>query len=105
MASTTKRLYKGTLSTSNATLYTAPSASGAYTVIKTVTICNETATEGHVTLALAGSKILYQQTIPAKKSLVMIDLDHVLQASEIIEALANANSTITVYISGKEVTV
>lgn len=72
-------------------------------VIKTITICNETGVDGWITLALDGAKILYQQLIPAKKSLIMIDLDHVIQASDIIEGLANTADTITVYISGKEV--
>lgn len=103
MASVTKQLYKGTLSASNATLYAAPATSNSYVVIKTITICNETATDGWITLALDGAKILYQQLIPAKKSLIMIDLDHVIQANDIIEGLANAASTITVYMSGKEV--
>ena len=103
MASVTKQLYKGTLSASNATLYTSPSTGSSYVVIKTITICNETGVDGWITLALDGAKILYQQLIPAKKSLIMIDLDHVIQASDIIEGLANTADTITVYISGKEV--
>lgn len=103
MASVTKQLYKGTLSATNATLYTAPATTDSYVVIKTITICNETAIDGWITLAFDGSKILYNQLIPAKKSLIMIDLDHVIHASDIIEGLANAASTITVYMSGKEV--
>lgn len=103
MASVTKQLYKGTLSATNATLYTAPATASSYVVVKTVTICNETAADGWITLEFDGAKILYQQLIPAKKTLVMLDLDHVLMPSDIIEGLANATATITVYISGKEV--
>ena len=103
MASVTKQIYGGTLTASNATLYTAPATSNSYVVIKTITVCNETAIDGWITLALDGGKILYQQLIPAKKSLIMIDLDHVIQASALIEGLANAANTMSILISGKDV--
>jgi hypothetical protein len=100
----TKRLYKGTLTDSNATLYTAPSSTGNYTVIKTLTVCNKSASDAVVTISIAGTYLLYQQPITAKKTLLLIDLDHVLQAEELIEGLASADTTMDVYISGKEIT-
>lgn len=103
MASVTKKLYNGTPSASSATLYTAPSTSGSFVVVKTITCCNKTATDGWVTITLDGTHLLYQQLIPAKKTLVFIGSDHVLDPSDVIAGLANATSTIDVIISGKEV--
>lgn len=103
MASVSKRLYKGTLTASNATLYTAPSTTNLYVIIKTITVCNKTAADGWVSINLDGGELLYQQLIPAKKTLVMIDIDQVIPASTLIEGLANAANTMSVLISGKEV--
>lgn len=104
MPSTSKRLYKGTLTSSNATLYTAPATANSYVIIKTITICNKTAADGWVSINLDGGELFYQQLIPAKKTLITIDIDQIIPASALIEGLANTTSTMSVLISGKEVT-
>lgn len=103
MASVTKKLYNGTLTTSSATVYTAPSAAGSCVVVKTITCCNRTAVDGWVTVLIDGTYVLYQQLVPAKKTLVLVDIDHVLDPSDVVAALANAVTTIDLIISGKEV--
>jgi len=104
MASVTKKIYNGTLTASSATVYTAPSTAGSCVVIKTITCCNKTAVDGWVSVSLDGTSLLYQQLVPAKKTLVLIDLDQVLDPSDVVSALANAATTIDIMISGKEVT-
>jgi hypothetical protein len=103
MASVSKRLYKGTLTASNATLYTAPSTANSYVVIKTITICNKTATDGWASINLDGGELLYQQLVPAKKTLIIIDIDQIIPVSALIEGLASAANTMSILISGKEV--
>lgn len=102
MPDVTKRLGKGTLTTSNATLVAAPGA-GVYYIVKSLTICNKTSVDDVVTFKLAGTEILYQHPITAKDSLTIPFLDHVVHTGELIEGNAGANSSLTYYISGIEV--
>ncbi|WP_135546957.1 hypothetical protein [Paenibacillus cymbidii] len=95
-----KRLGKGTLTTSNATLYTVPNSTTTY--IKAVNICNISGSSATVTLKFAGTEILNGQAIEANNSLAVF-FDQILNATELIEGLASAGSAITYYISGKEV--
>jgi len=103
MTSITKKLYNGTLTATNGTVYTVPSTSGGYVVVKTITACNISAIDGWVTVKLDGSHLAYQQLVPAKKSIIITGTDHVLDPLDLIEALANATLTIDLIISGKEV--
>lgn len=103
MASTTKRLCKGTLTTSNAPLYTSPTVTGGYTIIKAITLCNITASDATITIKFAGTEVLYQKTIPAKDMRTIPFMDQIINTTELIEGLASAGSSITYYISGKEV--
>jgi len=96
-----KRLGKGTLTTSNATLYTVPSSTTTY--VKAVNICNISGSSATVTLKFAGTEIMKGQTIEANNSLAIPFYDQILSATELIEGLASAGSAITYYISGKEV--
>ena len=105
MATTDKRLCAGTLSDSNATLYTAPSASGAYTIVKAITLCNKTATDATATIKLDGVEIIAGHTISAYDTITIPFIDQIIEASDLIEGLADTVSAINYYISGKEVTV
>lgn len=102
MAVTNKRLCKGTLTTSNATLYTTPASTT--TVVKAVTICNKTAAAQTVTLKFAGTEVIAGHSLAAYDTITLPFMDQILAAGELIEGLANANSAINYYISGKEIT-
>lgn len=101
MATITKRLGKGILTNVSADLYTVPAST--YTVVKALTLCNYTAGAVTVTLALAGTNILYEYSLAAKSTVTIPFMDQVLHAGEKISGLASANTSITYYISGKEV--
>ena len=103
MAVTNKRLCKGTLSDTNATLYQAPTTTGNTSLIKTITICNKTASDVTVTIKLAGIGVFWQFSLTANTSKTET-LNHILEASELIEGFASSTSAIDYYISGREVT-
>lgn len=103
MAITTKRLCKGTLGTTSATLYTAPSATGNYTVVKAVTLCNGSDAAAAVTLTLAGTTLVSAHVLAARDTITIPFMDQVLQAGETIDGLAGTDAVISYYISGKEV--
>lgn len=96
-----KRLCKGTLSTSNATLYTVPA--NTKTIIKAITLCNKTSTAYTVTIKFASTEIIYQHTIYPNDTVTIPFIDQLIEATELIEGLASSNSAINYYISGKEI--
>jgi hypothetical protein len=100
---TEKRLCKGTLSDSNATLYTAPSGTGDYTVIIGVTLCNTTASGATVTIKFAGTDVICGYTLLAYDTITVEFISQILQESELIEGSSGTASAINYYISGKEV--
>lgn len=102
MAITDKRLCKGVLGATNATLYTTPEATT--TIIKAVTLCNKTAAAVSATLKLAGTEVLATCGIVAYDTITIPFMDQIIEATELIEGLASAADSITYYISGKEVT-
>jgi len=104
MAAINKRLASGTLSDTNATLYTAPSASGAITVIKSLTLCNIAATAVTVTLKLDGTEIISGKSLAANETYMLSQMDQIIEAGDLIEGLASAAAAIKYYISGKEIT-
>lgn len=104
MAITSKRLCHGTLTDSNATLYTAPSGAGAKTIIKGLALCNAGAVAVTVTLKLAGTAIYSEHSLEAHESITIGQLDQILEAGELIEGLASAAASIKYYITGKELT-
>lgn len=104
MAAVSKRLAAGTLSDSNGTLYAAPSATGAITIVKSLILCNTTAGAVTVTLKLNGTEIYSGKSLAANETLPVTGLDQVIGASEIIDGSASAASAVKYYISGKEVT-
>lgn len=106
---TPKNLYRGALAASSATLYTAPSASGSYTIVKEILLCNTTAAVRDVTVYTVESggsigdnrKIL--STVPIEPySTVIFEMSTVLGQSETLRALASAATSVTATVSGVE---
>ena len=100
---TEKRLCKGTLTDSNATLYTAPAATGDYTVVIGITLCNTTATAATVTIKFASTEVISGYSMLANDTITIEFASQILQAGELIEGSSGTASAITYYISGKEV--
>jgi hypothetical protein len=100
MATTAKVLARGTLTDANATLYTVPSATKA--IISNIVLCNYSGSGQTVTLELDGVE-LFKDLAIASKSTVTVDLRQVLDAADLIEGLALANTSVTYHISGIEV--
>jgi hypothetical protein len=98
---TNKRICSGTLSDSNATLYTAPSTSGLITVIKSISLCNKTAGAVTVTIKLDGLEIICDHTIAAYDT-YPFKIDQIIEATELIEGSASAAASVTYYISGRD---
>jgi len=82
------------------------------TVIRRATVCNTTAGAVTVTIYItlpgaspaAGNTVIYQQSIPAGKTVDLYQLvNHVLTtAGTSIQALASANTSLTFRVSGYE---
>ena len=100
---TEKRLCKGTLSDSNATLYTAPSGISDYVVIIGITLCNKTASSAAVTIKFAGTEIISGYEIGAYDTITIEFISQIMHTSENIEGSSGTASAINYYISGKEV--
>jgi hypothetical protein len=100
MATTPKVLGRGTLTTSNATLYTTPSATTA--IVTSIALCNTNAAARTVDLSLGGVLLVDDLTI-APKTTVVIDLRQVLVATNLIQGLASAATSVTYHISGVEI--
>lgn len=110
MAVTYRILYQGQLTTSDAALYS-PSAGTA--LIDAVTVCNTTG--GAVTLDLslvdgggalaAGNQIYDSFSIGANATVSLTGLvNHRMETADQIRGLASANTSLTLTISGREVT-
>lgn len=97
---TLKNLYKGTLGTSSATLYTVPAATKA--IVKEIILCNKTATDATATITFDGVNIICGKTVPKNDSYV-VEFHSILETGKIIAGLASAGTAIDVYISGIEV--
>jgi hypothetical protein len=99
MAYENKRLYNGTLTETSASLYTVPD--GYEAIIKTISICNKTATATTVTLKLGSVYLCYQYPIDAYDTIILSPTDHILAAAEILAGNAGAASAIDLIISGR----
>lgn len=96
-----KRLYKGTVTATNATLYTVPILTSTY--VKAITLCNNTSSDHTITIKFAGLEVISVHTIIARNTITIPFIDQILEAGELIEGSADAISSINVYISGREV--
>lgn len=99
MAVTSKALARTAASTSNATLYTTPSATT--TIVTNIVVANTAATAATFDLSLDGVQIFNDAAIAAN-STAFFDLKQVLVATDLIEGLASA-TTVNFHISGVEV--
>lgn len=100
-----KRLINPTTLTTSASsaLYTVPA--GFSTVIKQLVVTNTTGSAATFTFyigdAVAGNA-LFSATSVAANDTVIINLSQVLQSNEVLRALASANSTLNLTVSGVE---
>lgn len=101
---TSKRLYGGTLTDTSATLYTTPALTGNYTIVKSLVICNKTTLSQKVTILLNSIEILSSHVISPNETVVIPNIDQILQNGESISGYADTIDSINCYISGKEVT-
>lgn len=109
MAFVPKRLASAQLTNTVATYYTTPAATT--TIIKQVILANVTASQATASVSLVNSggtastanRIAEQVVVPAN-GLVILDLSQVLATGDFIAALASANTTINMRVSGMEYT-
>lgn len=107
MAYTPKKMYVGQPGTSDTLLYTAP-AGGA--IIKSILVTNTTGTAATIDLAWpagasgvdAAEDALKGYSVAAN-SFLQIETSHVLANGETIRALQGTSSSLTVHISGVEI--
>lgn len=106
MADTATRLCGPTqLAASAATVYTVPALTTA--VMREVLVANTTAGAVSVTVSIgadaAGTRILPTVSVPATSVMQIVGWT-VLEAGETLEAYASASSSLTLTISGVEIT-
>jgi hypothetical protein len=103
MAYINKALCSGTFSDSNATLYTCEATpTDGYTIVKSMILCNKTASSKTVTLKLNSVEVIYEHEIEAKDTIVIPFADAIIMAGQLIEGSASAASSVNYYISGTE---
>ena len=101
MATTSKQMANTAAATSNTTLYTAPSGSGAVAVVTNIVAANTSGSAQTFTINFNGNAVLSGVSIPANSS-TFIDLKQVLTASQTITGSASATS-VNFLISGVEI--
>jgi hypothetical protein len=99
MATTSKVLARAAASTSNATLYTTPSATT--TIVTNIVVANTAASAATFDLSLNGVQVFNDAAIAANTS-VFFDLKQALAATNLIEGSASA-VTVNFHISGVEI--
>lgn len=102
MAETRIKAYNNTLPNSNTTLYTVPSTTKF--VLKSISLCNKTASAATVTLKLDGIEIMHAFSVAAGAQYIISSIDQVLDSGDLIEGSAGTASAIDCCISGYEVT-
>ena len=103
MAEQSKRLCAGTLTSSSTTLYTSPSGSGFYTIIKAITLCNTSGSLTYVTLLFNGIALLSGYGLFPNDTVTIPFMDQIINSNEQIAGSASAAGVINYYISGKEI--
>ena len=103
MATTTKALFRGAATTSDTTLYTAPTT-GTTAVITNISVANTAAATGTFTINIDGVAVLSAVSLAAN-STVVIDMKQVLPASNPAKTISGSASatTINFHISGVEI--
>jgi hypothetical protein len=97
---TNKRLCAGTLSGTEATLYTTPASTT--TIVKSITISNISAAAVTAFLALNDVSVMYGVGLAAGETITISPFDQIIHAGETIKGYSDTASAITYYISGKE---
>lgn len=100
MANTLKVLFRGTASLGSTTLYTVPASTS--TVITSIIVANNTASQQTYVLNLNGVVLAPTVTIPANDA-VQVEPKQVLAAGQTITGLASSTS-VAFHISGLEIT-
>jgi len=104
MSFTEKRLCNPTqLTTSGQTLYTVPASKTA--IVKQIVVTNVTGSSATFSLFIGSAatpNALFSATSVAANDAIVINLSQVLNSTEILTALASANSTLNITISGVE---
>jgi hypothetical protein len=106
MALTPKRLYIGNDTASN--VYTASSNVGSYTIVRTINVCNTSATDKTFSIhiipasgsAAANNKVISNVTVPAN-DVIYSDSVYVLNAGDALY-FAPTDANVTITVSGVE---
>lgn len=99
MANLPKKLFRGAASTSNTTLYTAPS--NTTTVVTNIVVCNTSASSQTFTINLSDVSMSSSTTIAAN-SIATFNIKQIIDSSETITGSASATS-VNFHISGVEI--
>lgn len=108
MSRTPKRMASNELTTAAVTQYTCPSTAAAHSQIASCTVANKTATARYVTVTLTPSggtarNLVYRVTVPPNTQMPLYAVvGQVLDAGDLIQALAEANSAIDFNMGGFE---
>ena len=107
MAEALKRMYFGQPSTTNSTLYTAPSGTGATAVVRNIHATNTSRSSATLSLGLNGTaataanQFIGNFSVPAY-GLFVENINIVLEGSNTIQGLQGTSGALTVIISGVE---
>lgn len=107
MADSLKQMYFGQPATTNETLYTAPSGTGAVAIIRDIHICNTSANAATISLSIDGSattaanNIYRTFSIPAN-GVHFANVNIVLNGSQTVQGLQGTSAALTMVISGVE---
>lgn len=110
MAETFSRAGQNLTTTSATTVYTAPSTSGAKTVLLACTVANTTSTAVTFTVSITNStdtvqsRIISGASLPAYTSLEVVQNKLILNATEKIRVTAGTANALDVTIAALEIT-
>jgi len=99
MPLTVKALSRGSFATSNATLYTVPSATTS--VVTNILVCNTDEADQTFTMLLDGVEIFSTTTLNAKGT-IAIDLKQALATTKVVSGSASSTN-VKYHISGTEI--
>jgi hypothetical protein len=100
MANSIKKLFRGSIATTEGTVYTAPSLTSA--VVTNIVVTNPTPAAVNVTVKLDGVEIVPDTRINTK-SVFAFDLKQVVETDGTVSAVAS-EAGVRLHISGMEVT-
>lgn len=94
------------LTSTEATLYTAPTGSGLEAIIRNIQLCNTSGTDRQVTVAIglvatAANCLLYNLVIPANDALAL-DVYIGMNTAETLRAICTLSGGVTISVMGIE---